>query len=431
MENKNEDNIFLKIKEIENPFYQSDPELNELYKNCLPPPESYLYFPKDQEIIIFNHKKPEKSLRRIFTNVDFTDNEKKWLSDFINLIKLKPDSNTLLHLDNAVFLRFIYSTECNLNKAYERLSKYVNWFINMFPMTINPSDKIVEVLNCGLIYIYGRDHQFRPIIICQPYIFQKYEKYFNSDDIVNASLFLCQFAVNKMFIPGQIENWVMIINFKGTSFLSLPEPIKRLIQSLSDNFLARLYKCYIIGMSLFIRAVYKIICNFLEEITKQKIIILEQKGDKRLFDGIREDNLEVKFGGLLSDLVYGEANCLFPPRMPSQYFIKDNEDTSKILITEKEYIDLMNNDKIPKESLSPYILEKIEKYKIEKENIAVFNKMEINDFSKDWIVQDDFERLKMRSISKSNNSFINDLQSFNSAKMSFKKYINHIEAVKE
>ena len=430
MENKNDDNIFLKTKEIENPYYLDDPELTELYKNCLPPPESYLYFPKDQEILILNNKKPEKSLRRIFTNVPFTENEQKWLSEFITLIKSKPDSNTLLKIDNAVYLRFIYSTECNLNKAYNRLSKYVNWFTNMFPMKIKPSDKIVEVLNCGLIYIYGRDHQFRPIIICQPYIFQKYEKYFNSDDIVNASLFLCQFAVNKMFIPGQIENWIMIINFKGTSFLSLPEPIKRLIQSLSDNFLARLYKCFIIGMSFFIRAVYKLICNFLEDITKQKIMILE-KDDKKLFDYIREDNLEIKFGGLQSNLIYGEVNCLFPPRMPSHFFLKDGEDINKILISEKEYIDLMNNNKIPKESLSPYILEKVEKLKVEKENMVAFNKMEINDFSNDWIVQDDFERIKMRSISKSNNSFINDLQIFNNVKKTFKSSINILETTKE
>ena len=428
MENKNDDNIFLKIKEIENPFYISDPELNELYKNCLPPPESYLYFPKDQEIIILNQKKPEKSLRRIFTNVIFTENEKKWLSDFINLIKSKPDTNIPLNIDTAIFLRFIYSTECNLNKAYNRLSKYINWFLNMFPMTINPTDKIVEVLNCGLIYIYGRDHQFRPIIICQPYIFQKYEKYFNSDDIVNASLFLCQFAVNKMFIPGQIENWVMIINFKGTSFLSLPDPIKKLIQSLSDNFLARLYKCYIIGMSFIIRAVYKLICNFLEEITKQKVVVLEKSNYNKLFDGIREDNLENKFGGLINDLVYGENNCLFPPRMPSQFFIKENEDINKILISEKEYIDLMNNDKIPKESLSPYILEKL---KIEKENMVAFDKMKINDFSNGWIVHDDIERLKMKSISKSNNSFIDDMLFFNNAKKAFKNSINHLETIEK
>ncbi len=147
----------------------------------------------------------------------------------------------------------------------------------MFPMKITPGDKLYKLLNLGFLYVYGRDHQFRPILICQPYIYQKNEKLYDADEVINASAFLFQYIVNNMLIPGQIENWVMILNFEGTSPLNLPDAVKKLIKTLSENFLSRLYKCYVFGMSFLINCIYKIICNFLEEITVQKITVLEKK----------------------------------------------------------------------------------------------------------------------------------------------------------
>ena len=66
-------------KEMEDPYYLKDPILAELHKKCLPPKESYYYFPKGEEIIIINRKKPIKSLRRIFYNSTFNNDEQKWL----------------------------------------------------------------------------------------------------------------------------------------------------------------------------------------------------------------------------------------------------------------------------------------------------------------------------------------------------------------
>ena len=64
------------------PFFLKDPILLELFKRSLPPKESYLYFPKGEEIIIPYKKKPEKALRRIYNNVPFTEKEKEWLLEF-------------------------------------------------------------------------------------------------------------------------------------------------------------------------------------------------------------------------------------------------------------------------------------------------------------------------------------------------------------
>ena len=57
----------------------------------------------------------------------------------------------------------------------------------MFPLTISPNSKIVEILNKGFIYIYGRDNRFRPLIICQAKIFEKHEKEYQIEELLQAT----------------------------------------------------------------------------------------------------------------------------------------------------------------------------------------------------------------------------------------------------
>ena len=410
-------------KEIKNPYFISDPYLYKIYHKSLPPPEAYFYFPEGEEIIIINALKPEKSLRRIFNNVPIYDFEKKLLLEFNDLIDSHPENKLPDYWDNAINLRFIHATECNIKKSYERLIKYIDWFHNKFPMEINPGDKICQLLNLGFLYIYGRDCHFRPIIICQPSICQKYIKLFDDKEIIDASVFLFQFLVNNMLIPGQIENWVMILNFEGSSPLNMPDAVKKLIKTVSENFLSRLYKCYVYGMSFFINFMFKLACNFLEEVTVQKITILDKNNKEQLFENIREDNIEEKFGGTAPN-VQGSIeinNNLFPPRMPSNKYILEKDNKKDSLITKEEYIKIVNERKIREDCISPYLKDEIEKIKKEKE---LEKKIKNHFGNKQWKFQSEFEgKNSIKNINKSNNIIL-DLKSFNNAKYSFHKSIN-------
>jgi predicted CopG family antitoxin len=409
-------------KEISDPYYFKNPELFELYKKSLPPKEAYYYFPKGDEIIIHHEKKPEKSLRRIFLGVPYLEIEEKWIMEFKSEIAAHPEIRLPEYWNDAINLRFVYATECNIKKSFERMVRYLQWHKNMFPMNISPGDKIFKLLNLGFLYVYGRDHQFRPILVCQPYIIQKSEKDYNADEVIKASAFLFQYIVNNMLIPGQIENWIMILNFEGTSPLNIPDSVKQLIKTLSENFLSRLYKCYVFGMSFLLNCLYKIICNFLEEITVQKITVLEKKNINRLFEIIRMDNIEKKFGGTAPDAILGLPNSIFPPRMPSNYFLKEEENPNQILITEEEYIKLVENNKIREDCISPYIKDLLEK---RQKNLNYEMKMKQFINSKDWKMQNEFDgKNKINKFIKSNNNLIYDLKSFNLAKNSFHKSIN-------
>ena len=445
---------------LTNPYYLKDQKLYEIFQKSLPPKEAYYYFPKGDDVITIDYKKYENSSRKIFTNVPFTSFEKKWLKEFNKIIEEKDDISIPPGWHDGLSLACIYSALGDLEFGYEIMCDYIKWWERTFPMNISPRDKSWELLNNGFLYIYGRDHQFRPIMVCQPYILQNKMDYFSNSDVVNVCLFVCQYAVNNLLIPGQIENWIMFFNLKGTSLLSLPEPMKLLVQELSDNFNFRLSKCYVLGMSFIMRILYKFVCTFIGQPNEDKIVILSNRRDKHLFDDFTPENLEKRFGGKAEDLIYGENDSLFPPRVPCDNVFFPWEDKNKILISENEYINKCKNGEIPIESMSPFIQEKLiieeqnkkkhkeeqnkniiknetKKYNILNTNINIYNPIktsinnnnnfnlnndidirktkayEINKFmrSSNWKLQEEFSN---RNIFKSTkfNHFVNDIKSF-------------------
>lgn len=346
-------------KELEDPFYLKDPKLLEIYNKCLPPEESYYYFPKGEEIIIINREKPIKSLRRVFYNTPYTTDEQNWLKEFKQLINSNPAIKLPDYFDDFFLLAFIYSSNGNLEDSQKKIIEYLDYVKRTFPITITPNSKLIEILNKGFIYVLGRDNRYRPIIVCQCKVFQKFYKNYQTEELLQATSLLCQFIINHMLIPGQYETWNMIINMTGVSIISLPEPLKKLIPDLSNYFLCRLYKNYIIGLNFISKILYKIAVNFIDKVTADKIIVLDKKKDPALFKVIRPDNIEKQFGGTAPDMPVDAENGFFPPRMPSQQFITDNENPRDILITEDEYIKKYKNGEIPECCVSPYIHEKI------------------------------------------------------------------------
>ena len=465
-------------KEAEAPFYLNDPKLLEIYNKSLPPKESYYYFPKGEEIMTLNPKKPIKSIRRIFYNLKYTEYVNKLCQELKEIIKSHTELKLPDYFDDYVILMFVYARGGDLNASYELIIEYLNFINKNFPFLITPKSKEIEVLNKGFIYTYGRDNRFRPIIVCQCKVFQKYQKQYPFEDLLPAISFMCQYIINNMIIPGQFETWNMIVNFKGISIISLPDSIKKLIPALSNYFPCRMNKTYIIGLSFITRLLYRFIVNFIDPITASKIIVINNKKDPALYQSIRKDNIEEQFGGTAPNLPIDNENGYFPPRMPSNHFIKDEENKNDILITEENYIKKYKNGEIPVEVVSLYIYKEIkEKEKLEKNRIKsqeikcdinsnsnnnieikkyfsagikrnliqdeiIKKKQRINEIKKlefekmkkfvnnNWIYDDDNEELINYNMkyakcikNNSNNNIINDINAFRRKKQNYVKKI--------
>ena len=410
---------------LTDPYYINDPELFEIFKMGLPPEESYYYFPKGKEIIDLNHKKPEKNVRRIYINVPFLEIENKWLEKYKEMIASHPENKLPEFWNDGYNLAFIYSTTCNLDKAYQRMITYIKWYNNFFPLNIKPRDHSTQVLDSGFLYVFGRDHQFRPLLICQPYILENCMKKFSDADIFNASIFICQYITNYMLIPGQIENWIMIVNMEGTSVIGLPDSVKKLINALSDNFIARLYRCYILGLNAFVRIIFKVICLFVEKTTVEKVVIIDNKKDMQNNQDINPENIEQRFGGFARNCEYEKENSLFPPRMPTTNFLLQSENPEEILITEEEYIEKLNSNNIPLKSRSPYILEKLRKAKSDEEK-------DENERIKRERAQQRIDDFKTKAYLNINTNWVSSNENFDLDKFKIKtnKFIEKINAFK-
>lgn len=70
------------------------------------------------------------------------------------------------------------------------------------------------------MYIHGRDHRYRPIIVLNPSLLDL--KQLNLDDFISSVIFFLEVIVNNMFLPGQVENWVVLINFNFMGLFTFP-----------------------------------------------------------------------------------------------------------------------------------------------------------------------------------------------------------------
>ena len=104
---------------------------------------------------------------------------------------------------------------------------------------------------------------------------------------MEAGIFLGQFVINHMLLPGHVERWNLLVNLRKATLLSLPDHIKKLLPIMNEGFISRLNKTYVIGMNFFFRLLYKIVCAFLKESTVKKIKILDGKKDQSMFEEIR------------------------------------------------------------------------------------------------------------------------------------------------
>ena len=355
-------------RELEDPFYLKDPILADLFEKCKPPREAYLYFPKGEEIIVINKKKPENSYRKIYYNVSVFDMERNYINKLKEIISQHPEIKLPDFFDDELLLRFLYADDCELDKVFKRLKKYIEWSNKTFPIVLQPKSRAIEILNKGFVYVYGRDCKFRPILIFRLVEFVKYEKVYSVQEVLEAGILLGQFIINHMLLPGHVERWNLIVNLRKTTLLSLPDHIKKLLPIMNEGFISRLNKTYVIGMNFFFRLLYKIVCAFLHESTVKKIKILDGKEDQSMFEEIRKDNVEMNMGGSAPNARIGEKNGIFPPRMPSDHFLLDSQRKEDILISENEYIKRYKNGEIPKDLASPFILAKLKEEEEEKKN---------------------------------------------------------------
>jgi glutaredoxin len=391
-ENISDYKILSLTKEMINEFFVMDTNRHKLAK-C--PKDAYLFFHNQNDVIEFDPKNLQKITRRIFEGgQEYNSYEKQMLNElFSQMEKFNKNSKKRKiskpnYWEDHDTLRFLQAAAYNSEKAIDILIEHFEWRCLNLPAEIN--NKAMQILNTGFLYIHGRDHKFRPVIHIKPSVITKYQKFFDFNDWNLATIYLLEYAINNLFLPGQIENWVIICDLKDCSVTSLPNDFKKILGILQNNYRCRLFRMFIINVGSFFNMMWGMIKKIIDSNTEKKIKILKSGNFKEIFEIINPSQIEVKYNGTSEDI----NSYFFPPIFPSSKYLLESEKEELILLSEKEYINKIKDN--PKLKKSNFI------------NIDNYNNNNIIDKDKDKDISN-----KKSDLEKKKSIFYQDNKNYN------------------
>ena len=352
-------------------FFLDNPELKSRHLRAIPTLEMYRFFPPEEEIITIESSNPQKNYRYIFNGCEKTEFEKKKLAQYYEYESKSEKINYPSDWKESDTMRILQAADYDIKKAYNNIIENIQW-LEKIPKTIN--DKTINLLNSGFMYVHGRDHHFRPVIFV-PLKKVKYliaDKY-TFDDINNCIVYLMNYVMEYLLIPGQIENWIIFVDLEGIGISDLGD-FKKILTTLSKRR-GRVFKNFFVNTGTFLRLSLKTIIKMVSSVAK-KSIILGSGEINEVKELISPDNLEHKYGGNAPDIIPGENN-LFPPIMPNANYALNGETLN--IVTPEEYKNMCIGD-----GKKPYVIcpeyEKIweeEKKAEEKQKIFLTQKIKI------------------------------------------------------
>ena len=338
------------------------------------PREAYFFIPKLENQMLYYPKEPKKSLRLIFDKKDPEDylpHEKEYFEGFQqyfseNRIELPEEWN------ESETRKCIQASNFNYKKTIEKMKSCINYKVPQ-----KNFDDIKNILSSGLIYMHGLDCNYRPIICIIVSRFVKIMDIYPIENFIYAIYYFVNYLIKHIFIPGQVENWVMIADLSNVSFWKPPTKILKIFDFLQNKYLCRLSSLYVYGMNYILNMCWKIVKRLIDERTASKFNFISGEGDIKdlVLSKIHPSQLEQRFGGEAENV--GD-DLDFPFLLPSDEYQIDERNEDQI-VSEDKYINMVNDDKLV--TISPYLIQegKIDNNNNININMNINNEKEINE----------------------------------------------------
>ena len=308
-----------------NTYYLFDSKLLTRHLKSKPSKEMYLYFPNNEEICEINPKNEKDILRRMFTNVKFTKYENKKIIELYEYLRNDNKKEKKIkflfpkYWNDGETVRFLQANSFDIKDTKKAIQSNFEWLNNLYPFNIDLKTK--EILNSGLIYMYGRDKHYRPILIIEANKNSELidKKKLTLEDISKAIIYFLNYIIHNVLIKSQIENWTIICDLENVGLTEFNK-FKKILDVL-NKFRGRVYKNYIINMGKFLSFTAKGVMSLFGNSSKKIKILGKSDIKKEITIIINPNQLQKKYGGLGDNIIYGNNN-LFPPIIPSdEYFL--------------------------------------------------------------------------------------------------------------
>ncbi len=99
----------------------------------------------------------------------------------------------------------------------------------------------------------------------------------------NITNYVLQYIKNNMFIPGQVENVIVIMDMQKFSAAQIPKKeLGVLVKTLTANYPGMMAKFFVINTTPIVSMLFKCICMFLDKAVKDKIKLTSNSSDPEL-----------------------------------------------------------------------------------------------------------------------------------------------------
>lgn len=387
----------------------------------LPPKEAYLYFPEGPNL--FLELTETKIQRKIFEDSSsYLPLEIDMLSQLNSQLML---NRVIIHskISEGDKLRFLHAVSFNLSEAIELLKRNTD-FLNDYSFIFdNPATGVIkDILNSGIIYVHGRDSDYRPIIVFNINEFTNHKNAYSENDWTNAILFVCNYVIKELLIPGQVETWNIILNLENMSvFSSIPSDIRSIMSVMQGHYKGRLHLIYVFKLSFSLNVLKNVYYAMYPNAEKKVKIITDKNFETDLFTRINPNQIEKRFYGNNDDICSSDIKSIFP-------LIRNNKSmlinfsaigciSHTYLLSELDYIERVKEGRVNK-----VCFEIIKKYGLNYQELMLINK--INSPTKDIsIVKSNFNKSTRKTRKSSLSSVVNNKRNSSNKVSSYRRQL--------
>ena len=272
------------------------------------PPEVVLYQPSAGDIHRGGAPAPQGKTgnRLIFLNVPLLDSEQralKALHDALKGEKALAPAGALPSYVRLHALRILQQARWRVDRALTTIATHLEMRVQKMPVH---EDSVLQDLQSGMMYWHGRDRACRPVLVWRA------EKICGLDPerATKMMLFVLEYAVRYLMVPGRVENWVLIVDLTNcgmsmgasSSTRSITRNVTRLLE---EVYCGRNFTTKIFHMPFILRA---IVNSLIPEDKKSKV---EFVADSDIASCMRKlceaHQLEEQYGGTAPNVRAGEA----------------------------------------------------------------------------------------------------------------------------
>jgi hypothetical protein len=139
------------------------------------------------------------------------------------------------------------------------MDKFMEYIGGVRELHINSN--LTRLLSEGVFYIMGKDCHYRPILVFDA---ERMVRMKLTDEVLlEMQIYFFEYVIRHYFIPGQVENWVALVDSGYQGLFSMIESMKKAFGFLANTYRSRLFAAYNVRITTSISMIWTIVKAFL------------------------------------------------------------------------------------------------------------------------------------------------------------------------